>query len=150
MKRFLKLTAILTVLSVLFSCTEKEAIVEEFPEPSYVTLHGLWKTVEMNGIPFPEDIYVYRDFNRKDHSFTEYSNYNTMYPQVCTGYFTIAEDPDLGHVISGSYDLKGDWQGEYVISGMTGDAMLWTRIGDGQTQKLVRCDALPEDISGKE
>ena len=146
MKKILKIAVVLSFLSALVACS-KETIgtPEKMLEPNYMNIHGIWQATESEGVVYPEEIFPYWEFNRKDHSFTEYTCHHTMYPDADSGYFVIRQELEA-FIISGDYDEKDkDWSTEYEIIRLTENEMVWKRMDNGKLLKMERREALPEE-----
>lgn len=153
MKTLFRIMALFMLLFNFSACSEdEEEPVVPTLEVNYINLDGVWVLAEWNGQPIAEGTYCYIDFNRKEHTFTMYQKFDSMYARCITGEFTLEEDDEWGDVISGIYDYgMGAWNNSYIITDLleTG-SMIWTVKGDEtDVCKYERCEEVPDDIKAE-
>ena len=152
MKDFFRILMLTVVSLVTFSCTEDE-VVEQSLEVTTHNLHGQWKLAEINGMTVPEETYVYIDFDRKG-TYKMYQKQDSQYTRYITGNYSVTEDAFLGYILSGNYDMKGDWNHDYIVTDLMKEGtMTWTVRDDKadnkedlEVQKFVRVDEIPADV----
>lgn len=152
--RILFRTIMLFMLTFGFVCCsdDEDVIVETELDVNYANLNGTWKLAEWNGQVLPDEIYCYIEFNRREHTFTMYQKFDSMYARCITGDFLLEEDDEWGDVISGTYDYgMGEWNNSYIITSLLDSgSMIWTVKGnDSDVSKYERCDKVPEDIKAE-
>lgn len=123
------LVAAISLVGVLASCEQEQPIVIEYLDVTTTNIAGEWELVEWNGAPLQEGSYMRITFDRKEKTYTMYTNLDTAKERVITGGFNIVTDEALGAVIKGDYDYVNDyWSHNYVVSELTQDSMKWTAI----------------------
>ncbi|MCD8312865.1 MAG: lipocalin family protein [Bacteroidales bacterium] len=158
MNRILKMTALLPTLMMVFgfvACNKEKTDTVEYLDVTYANLNGTWLLSEWDGVTVDTDAatagegtYCYITFDRREHTFTMYQNFDSMYARRITGSFSLATDAYLGEVVSGKYDYdNGAWNHDYIISNLLSDSMVWTATDDPLDVCLyVRVDEVPEEI----
>jgi hypothetical protein len=119
---------------------------EQIKAVTYYTIDGLWELTELNDKPLSEDTMLYIDFDRKEHRFEMWDNFDSMYMTKTTGMFAIEQDEYERYILSGWYDYGvGDWASDYIVE-MTilGDYMLWQSMNNNEKMLLRRVEKLPE------
>ena len=147
---FTLLIAVLLSLA-LVSCSSDDDIEEEPSlEVTPANLHGTWRLVTWNdGEPVPDGVYCYIVFNRREQTFDIYQSFDSMYGRHITGTFSVASDPYLGYVISGSYDYdRGEWAHSYIVTRLVASgSMIWTAKDDpGDVCRYERCAEVPAEV----
>lgn len=150
MKKIVGLIVLLVLAFGGAGCSEDEELLAvQTLEVNYVNLDGAWRLSKWNGLTMTADTYCYIVFDRREHTFQMYQNFNSMYAQYITGEFSLSKDEGGGDVISGTYDYGlGDWNNSYVITDLleTG-SMVWTVQGDeSDICEYQRCEKVPDDI----
>lgn len=150
MKTLFRMMALFMMLFTFSACSEdeEETIVPTL-EVNYVNLEGTWQLTEWNGQPLPDGCYCYMELNRKDHTFTLYQKFDSMYARLITGEFVLEKDNDYRSIIHGTYHYgMGEWNNSYLITDLleTG-SMIWTAVGDdSDVCKYERCPEVPEEV----
>lgn len=119
---------------------------EQIKAVTYYTIDGVWELTELNDKPLSEDTMLYIDFDRKEHRFEMWDNFDSMYMTKTTGMFAIEQDEYERYILSGWYDYGvGDWASDYIVE-MTilGDYMLWQSMSNNEKMLLRRVEELPE------
>lgn len=139
--------ALFMLLIGFTACEDDEETVSTL-EVNYANLNGTWQLAEWNGQPLAEGIYCYITFVRKDKTYKMYQNLNSMYARCVSGTFTVENDDYLGYIISGDYDLIGEWTHSYIVTDLLpSGSMIWTVKDDSSdVSKYVRCDGVPSNI----
>ena len=137
----------------LVACSEDEELVV-IPEldVNYANLNGTWKLIEWNGQVLPEEVYCYIELNRKEHTFTMYQKFDSMYARCITGEFLLEDNDEWGSIISGTYDYgMGEWNNSYIVTELLeSGTMIWTVKGDEtDISKYERCNKVPDDIKAE-
>ncbi|MBP3420324.1 MAG: lipocalin family protein [Marinifilaceae bacterium] len=150
MKNLLKIATLLIMPLCMVGCSEdNEEIEVKTIEVNYVSLHGDWMLNEWNGAPLADSTYMYISFERTDHTFTIYQNFDSMYGRKISGKFELKKDYYKGMVISGSYDFEnGDWNNDYIITDMLeSGSMIWSADRkESDVSQYIRCDSIPQSI----
>lgn len=150
MKNLLKIATLLIMPLFIVGCSEdNEEIEVKTIEVNYVSLHGDWMLNEWNGAPLADGTYMYISFDRTDHTFIIYQNFDSMYGRKITGEFELEKDYYKGMVISGSYDFEnGAWNNDYIITDMLeSGSMIWSADSDeSDVSQYIRCDSIPQSI----
>ena len=117
---FTLLIVVLLSLS-LVSCSSDDDIEEEPSlEVTPANLHGTWRLVTWNdGEPVPDGVYCYIVFNRREQTFDIYQSFDSMYGRHITGTFSVASDPYLGYVVSGTFELNMNGEVTTITAGDT-------------------------------
>ena len=116
---------------------------------TYANIEGTWQLTEWNGQPLPDGNYCYMELDRKDHTFTLYQKFDSMYGRTITGEYHLEEDPLQGTLISGTYDYgMGAWNRTYLVTELTEEgSMLWTATDDeGDVCRYERCEEIPDEV----
>lgn len=119
---------------------------EQIKAVTYYTIDGVWELTELNDKSLSEDTMLYIDFDRKEHRFEMWDNFDSMYMTKTTGMFAIEQDEYERYILSGWYDYGvGDWASDYIVE-MTilGDYMLWQSMSNNEKMLLRRVEELPE------
>lgn len=119
---------------------------EQIKAVTYYTIDGVWELTELNDKSLSEDTMLYIDFDRKEHRFEMWDNFDSMYMTKTTGMFAIEQDEYERYILSGWYDYGvGDWASDYIVE-MTilGDYMLWQSMSNNEKMLLRRVEKLPE------
>ena len=150
MKNILKIFVLLAISANLISCKDDNtgSIKPVDPVLSYYQLAGTWKLVEWNGVAQDETKpYVYIKLDSKEQTFSMYSNIDSYYPTVRTGYFDLEYDDQLEYnVLTGYYDYSfGFFQYDYRVVKSGDDKMIWTAIDAEDKCVYVRSE-LPEGL----
>lgn len=147
MKTLFRMMALFMLLIGFTACEDDEETVSTL-EVNYANLNGTWQLAEWNGQPLAEGIYCYITFVRKDKTYKMYQNLNSMYARCVSGTFTVENDDYLGYIISGDYDLIGEWTHSYIVTDLLpSGSMTWTVKDDSSdVSKYVRCDGVPSNI----
>lgn len=150
MKRLFGLTLLAAAMLAIVSCTEKHEAGEQYLDVTANNISGIWELTEWNGgNELAAGTYVYIEFTRRDQLFTMYDNLNSFSARRRTGRFNIINDDSIGAaVILGMYDYSaGDWQHNYIITGLTAAQMTWTAADDPENISVYRrVEAIPSDI----
>ncbi|MCD8287033.1 MAG: lipocalin family protein [Clostridia bacterium] len=145
----------LAVLS-LAACSKDKAETVNYLDVTYANLNGSWQLAEWDGVAMDLDAaetgsgaYCYITFDRREHTFVIYQNFDSMYARTITGSFSIDTDDYLGEVISGRYDYdNGYWNHDYTVSELLSDSMVWTATDDpDDICKYIRVDGIPDSLS---
>lgn len=149
MKTFLRTIAILSVVACFASCSENA--VECADETLDVTPHnisGYWVLTKFNGMDIPEGTYCYIEYIRKDRKFVMYQKFDSMYPRMITGVYSIENDKKKGYILSGIYDFgMGEWNNRYIVVELLADSMILK--ADAENSDICcyeRCGGIPSDI----
>lgn len=147
MKTLFRMMALFMLLIGFTACEDDEETVSTL-EVNYANLNGTWQLTEWNGKPLAEGTYCYITFVRKDKTYKMYQKFDSMYARCVTGTFTVENDDYLGYIISGDYDLKGEWANSYIVTDLLpSGSMIWTVKDDyNDVSKYVRCDGVPSNI----
>lgn len=147
MKTLFRMMALFMLLIGFTACEDDEETVSTL-EVNYANLNGTWQLAEWNGKPLAEGTYCYITFVRKDKTYKLYQKFDSMYARCVTGTFTVESDDYLGYIISGDYDLKGEWANSYIVTDLLpSGSMIWTVKDDyNDVSKYVRCDGVPSNI----
>lgn len=147
MKTLFRMMALFMLLIGFTACEDDEETVSTL-EVNYANLNGTWQLAEWNGQPLAEGTYCYITFVRKDKTYKMYQNFNSMYAHCVSGTFTVENDDYLGYIISGDYDLIGEWTHSYIVTDLLpSGSMIWTVKDDSSdVSKYVRCDGVPSNI----
>lgn len=147
MKTLFRMMALFMLLIGFTACEDDEETVSTL-EVNYANLNGTWQLAEWNGKPLAEGTYCYITFVRKDKTYKMYQKFDSMYARCVTGTFTVENDDYLGYIISGDYDLKGEWANSYIVTDLLpSGSMIWTVKDDyNDVSKYVRCDGVPSNI----
>lgn len=147
MKTLFRMMALFMLLIGFTACEDDEETVSTL-EVNYANLNGTWQLAEWNGKPLAEGTYCYITFVRKDKTYKLYQKFDSMYARCVTGTFTVENDDYLGYIISGDYDLKGEWTNSYIVTDLLpSGSMIWTVKDDyNDVSKYVRCDGVPSNI----
>lgn len=147
MKTLFRMMALFMLLIGFTACEDDEETVSTL-EVNYANLNGTWQLAEWNGKPLAEGTYCYITFVRKDKTYKLYQKFDSMYARCVTGTFTVENDDYLGYIISGDYDLKGEWANSYIVTDLLpSGSMIWTVKDDyNDVSKYVRCDGVPSNI----
>lgn len=147
MKTLFRMMALFMLLIGFTACEDDEETVSTL-EVNYANLNGTWQLAEWNGKPLAEGTYCYITFVRKDKTYKLYQKFDSMYARCVTGTFTVENDDYLGYIISGDYDLKGEWANSYIVTDLLpSGSMIWTVKNDyNDVSKYVRCDGVPSNI----
>lgn len=138
--------AMLAALASGCQTPDSEREPEQIKAVTYYTIDGVWELTELNDKPLSEDTMLYIDFDRKEHRFEMWDNFDSMYMTKTTGMFTIEQDEYERYILSGWYDYGvGDWASDYIVE-MTilGDYMLWQSMSNNEKMLLRRVEELPE------
>lgn len=138
--------AMLAALASGCQTPDSEREPEQIKAVTYYTIDGVWELTELNDKPLSEDTMLYIDFDRKEHRFEMWDNFDSMYMTKTTGMFAIEQDEYERYILSGWYDYGvGDWASDYIVE-MTvlGDYMLWQSMSNNEKMLLRRVEELPE------
>lgn len=138
--------AMLAALASGCQTPDSEREPEQIKAVTYYTIDGVWELTELNEKPLSEDTMLYIDFDRKEHRFEMWDNFDSMYMTKTTGMFAIEQDEYERYILSGWYDYGvGDWASDYIVE-MTilGDYMLWQSMSNNEKMLLRRVEELPE------
>lgn len=138
--------AMLAALASGCQTPDSEREPEQIKAVTYYTIDGVWELTELNDKPLSEDTMLYIDFDRKEHRFEMWDNFDSMYMTKTTGMFAIEQDEYERYILSGWYDYGvGDWASDYIVE-MTilGDYMLWHSMSNNEKMLLRRVEELPE------
>lgn len=138
--------AMLAALASGCQTPDSEREPEQIKAVTYYTIDGVWELTELNDKPLSEDTMLYIDFDRKEHRFEMWDNFDSMYMTKTTGMFAIEQDEYERYILSGWYDYGvGDWASDYIVE-MTilGDYMLWQSMSNNEKMLLRRVEKLPE------
>ena len=138
--------AMLAALASGCQTPDSERELEQIKAVTYYTIDGVWELTELNDKPLSEDTMLYIDFDRKEHRFEMWDNFDSMYMTKTTGMFAIEQDEYERYILSGWYDYGvGDWASDYIVE-MTilGDYMLWQSMSNNEKMLLRRVEELPE------
>lgn len=138
--------AMLAALALGCQTPDSEREPEQIKAVTYYTIDGVWRLEELNDKPLSEDTMLYIDFDRKEHRFEMWDNFDSMYMTKTTGMFAIEQDEYERYILSGWYDYGvGDWASDYIVE-MTilGDYMLWQSMSNNEKMLLRRVEELPE------
>lgn len=138
--------AMLAALASGCQTPDSEREPEQIKAVTYYTIDGVWRLEELNDKPLSEDTMLYIDFDRKEHRFEMWDNFDSMYMTKTTGMFAIEQDEYERYILSGWYDYGvGDWASDYIVE-MTilGDYMLWQSMSNNEKMLLRRVEELPE------
>ena len=138
--------AMLAALASGCQTPDSEREPEQIKAVTYYTIDGVWELTELNDKPLSEDTMLYIDFDRKEHRFEMWDNFDSMYMTKTTGMFAIEQDEYERYILSGWYDYGvGDWASDYIVE-MTilGDYMLWQSMSNNDKMLLRRVEELPE------
>lgn len=137
--------AMLAALASGCQTPDSEREPEQIKAVTYYTIDGVWRLEELNDKPLSEDTMLYIDFDRKEHRFEMWDNFDSMYMTKTTGMFAIEQDEYERYILSGWYDYGvGDWASDYIVE-MTilGDYMLWQSMSNNEKMLLRRVEELP-------
>ncbi len=163
MKKIVKMAAALlpalTIMLGLTACNKDKTDTVESLDVTYANLNGTWRLSSWEGgvmgatksaenVTPTGDTYCYITFDRREHTFVMYQNFDSMYARRITGSFSLTTDDYLGEVVSGKYDWdNGEWNHDYIITNLLSDSMVWTATDDPLDVCLyVRVDEVPEEI----
>ena len=138
--------AMLAALASGCQTPDSEREPEQIKAVTYYTIDGVWELTELNDKPLSEDTMLYIDFDRKEHRFEMWDNFDSMYMTKTTGMFAIEQDEYERYILSGWYDYGvGDWASDYIVE-MTilGDYMLWQSMSNNEKMLLRGVEELPE------
>lgn len=138
--------AMLAALASGCQTPDSEREPEQIKAVTYYTIDGVWELTELNDKPLSENTMLYIDFDRKEHRFEMWDNFDSMYMTKTTGMFAIEQDEYERYILSGWYDYGvGDWASDYIVE-MTilGDYMLWQSMSNNEKMLLRRVEELPE------
>lgn len=138
--------AMLAALASGCQTPDSEREPEQIKAVTYYTIDGVWRLEKLNDKPLSEDTMLYIDFDRKEHRFEMWDNFDSMYMTKTTGMFAIEQDEYERYILSGWYDYGvGDWASDYIVE-MTilGDYMLWQSMSNNEKMLLRRVEELPE------
>ena len=138
--------AMLAALASGCQTPDSEREPEQIKAVTYYTIDGVWELTELNDKPLSEDTMLYIDFDRKEHRFEMWDNFDSMYMTKTTGMFAIEQDEYERYILSGWYDYGvGDWASDYIVE-MTilGDYMLWQSMSNNEKMLLRRVEELPK------
>lgn len=150
MKNFFKIVLFSFIFAVAGACDDDNQAIDSTLPVTTNNIAGTWQLAQWNGAPLADNSYVYLQLIRKDKLFKLYQNLDSFQLRVLTGRFNLTDDEQLGTVIRGQYDHgTGDWQHRYIIRDLTADRMVWVALDDPEDISVyVRCDAIPEEITG--
>ena len=103
MKNIFKLMLLFLLALPFQACSDDD---EAYVSPLEVTpnnLSGIWELHEWSGSDSEAPV-VYIEFIRKDRKFKIYQKFDSMYPRVITGTYTIEKDDYKVVTLSGKYD----------------------------------------------
>lgn len=138
--------AMLAALASGCQTPDSEREPEQIKAVTYYTIDGVWELTELNDKSLSEDTMLYIDFDRKEHRFEMWDNFDSMYMTKTTGMFAIEQDEYERYILSGWYDYGvGDWASDYIVE-MTilGDYMLWQSMSNNEKMLLRRVEELPK------
>lgn len=138
--------AMLSTLASGCQTPDSEREPEQIKAVTYYTIDGVWELTELNDKSLSEDTMLYIDFDRKEHRFEMWDNFDSMYMTKTTGMFAIEQDEYERYILSGWYDYGvGDWASDYIVE-MTilGDYMLWQSMSNNEKMLLRRVEELPK------
>lgn len=138
--------AMLAALASGCQTPDSEREPEQIKAVTYYTIDGVWRLEELNDKSLSEDTMLYIDFDRKEHRFEMWDNFDSMYMTKTTGMFAIEQDEYERYILSGWYDYGvGDWASDYIVE-MTilGDYMLWQSMSNNEKMLLRRVEELPK------
>lgn len=138
--------AMLAALASGCQTPDSEREPEQIKAVTYYTIDGVWELTELNDKSLSVDTMLYIDFDRKEHRFEMWDNFDSMYMTKTTGMFAIEQDEYERYILSGWYDYGvGDWASDYIVE-MTilGDYMLWQSMSNNEKMLLRRVEELPE------
>ncbi len=144
MKNFFKLMLLLLLAIPFQACSDDDEAAIANLEVTTYNIAGVWKLHNWSGSAesLPE---VYIEFSRKENRFKIFQTYNSMYPEIKTGTYSVEKDYYKGTIMSGVYDHdNGKWNNKYVIKTFT-DTVLELVAGK-ETQTFVRVDKVPDYI----
>lgn len=147
MKNIFKLMLLLLLVLPFQACSDDDETVRPTLEVTPNNIAGIWELHEWSGSSEAPVVYV--EFIRKDRKFKIYQKFDSMYPRVITGTYTLEEDYYKGTVITGKYDNgTGKWNNDYIVQALYEDAMiLVVDGGDAETHTYVRVQELPAEIA---
>ena len=96
--------AMLAALASGCQTPDSEREPEQIKAVTYYTIDGVWRLEELNDKPLSEDTMLYIDFDRKEHRFEMWDNFDSMYMTKTTGMFAIEQDEYERYILSGWYD----------------------------------------------
>ena len=147
MKKIVKFAMVLFVALTAVACSNNDNIGDEYLDVTPNNISGTWKMESFdNGMVWPEGVYYYITFNRKERSFVSYDNTDSMGEMGAvrrSGKFDIVTNESA--VIYGVFDYGGgDWEYRFYVRELTKDRMVWVAVNDANiVQVYVRAE-LPE------
>lgn len=122
------------------------AVVPTGMDVTYSTIDGSWELIAWNGEALAEGTYCYIDFDRTEHRYEMWSNFDSMYADKRSGTFTIEKDEYGDFILMGTYDYGvGDWGENYTVTMYTpGREMRWEATTSNDTFTYARIDQIPE------
>lgn len=149
MKKLLNLFLLSLTLCLLTACDDDHGYVNPELEVTANNVAGIWKLTRMSGAPLAEGSFVYIELIRKDCRFRMYDNLNSFDVYRTGGTFAIETDPARGAIIRGIYDnsMGQEWAHRYVVTGLTGERMVWTATDDAEDVSVYERSTLPEEFT---
>lgn len=148
MKNIFKLMLLLLLAIPFQACSDDDEAVVPTLEVTPNNISGIWELHEWSGSDSEAPV-VYIEFIRKDRKFKIYQKFDSMYPRVITGTYTIEKDDYKVVTLSGKYDNgTGNWNNDYIVKALYEDALILVTNGDeSETHTYVRVQELPADIT---
>lgn len=148
MKNFFKLMLLSLLLLPLQGCSNDDEAMIPTVLPVEVTpnnISGIWKLKSWSGSS--QTPVVYLELIRRDRKFKIYQHYDSMYPRLITGTFTLESDYYKGTIISGKYDYdSGFWNNDYIVTLYSNSMVLTVDGNSSEVQVYTRVSEIPAEI----
>lgn len=109
-------------------------------------ISGVWKLQSWNDSEEQVPV-VYLELIRRDRKFNLYQWFDSMYPSLKTGTFSLETDEDDVTTLKGKYNYSsGPWNNDYIVTLFANRMVLVTDNELGEVQEFVRVSEVPADI----
>lgn len=143
--------AVATITTLATGCDKPDVNrqTEQTKAVTYYTIDGAWELTELNDKALEAGTQLYISFDRKEHRFELWDNFDSMYFTKEAGEFVIEQDEYERYILSGWYDYGvGDWAQDYIVN-MTilGDYMQWQGMSKSEKMLFRKIDDIPDNIN---
>lgn len=140
--------AVATITTLATGCDKPDVNreTEQTKAVTYYTIDGAWELTELNDMALEAGTQLYISFDRKEHRFELWDNFDSMYFTKEAGEFIIEQDEYERYILSGWYDYGvGDWTQDYIVN-MTilGDYMQWQGMSKSEKMLFRKIDDIPD------